>query len=159
MKKRDPLDHLKPEPPKQPGAIEAFTLDALQEELSSVSLKLAKSQDEAERLKGRLDLMERYSKDERHHWGTLLVNMQEKNAALMVENATAKIDVAASKHRAELCAAWAKQQEDVVVLEGIRVDLMEKSLAEAVEACQRLRAELATYREPESGRVCITEVE
>lgn len=84
--------------------------------------------------------------------GALLESMQQKNAALMVENATARIDVAASKHRAELSAAWARQQDDVVVLEGIRVDLMDKE-------CQRLRAELATYREPESERVCITEVE
>ena len=159
MKKRDPLDHLKPEPPKQPGAIETFTLNTLKEELSSVSLKLAKSQDEAERLKGRLDLMERYSKDERHHWGTLLVSMQEKNAALMVENATAKIDVAASKYRAEANAAWAWQHEDAAVLDAFRVELMDKSRAEAVEECQRLRAELATYKEPHSERVCNTEVE
>lgn len=152
MKRRDPLDHLKPEPPPQPATIEAFTLDALHEELRSVSLKLAKSQDEADRLRGRLEVMERCSKEERQHLGALLESMQQKNAALMVENATARIDVAASKHRAELSAAWARQQDDVVVLEGIRVDLMDKE-------CQRLRAELATYREPESERVCITEVE
>lgn len=159
MKRRDPLDHLKSDPPRQPATIEAFTLDALHEELRSVSLQLAKSQDEAERLKGRLELMERYSKDERHHWGALLETMQEKNAALMVENATARIDVAASKYRAEANAAWARQQDDAAVLDALRVELMDKSCAEAVEECQRLRAELATYKEPPSERVCNTEVE
>lgn len=151
MKRRyDPLDKLR-DPPPQPYPVEAFEVTALRKELASVSLQLAKSQDQAESLQGRVDLLERHAKDERLFWGGLLENAQKRNAILMAENAAARIEVVASNHQAHLSAQQLKHHEDLAVLDKFTSELQvrwsEEKRAAAEKECQRLRDDMARYQQ------------
>ena len=151
MKRRyDPLDNLKAEAPQQAAPVETFEVSVLRKALADMSLQLARSQEQTENLKGRFELLERYSKDERLFLGGLLENAYKKNAALAAENSAAGVEVATSQREAHLSAQRLKHQVAFSALDTFRyqlqIDQSEGKRIAAEKECQRLREELARHQ-------------